>query len=52
MKRRSKAGGALLKGRRGKASKPEGANPLKTAPRSKSSPSLEQADVGGLADDT
>ena len=38
MKRRSKAGGEPIKGRRRKAAKPERRNAPKTALRSKSSP--------------
>ena len=48
MKRRSKAGGAPIKGRRRKAPKPERRNAPKTAPRSKSSPSSEDTVVARL----
>ena len=48
MKRRSKAGSALIKGRRRKAPKPERRNGPKTAPRSKSSPSSEDTAVARL----
>ena len=48
MKRRSKAGGALTKGRRRKVPKPERRNAPKTAARSKSSPSSEDTVVARL----
>ena len=48
MKRRSKAGGAPIKGRRRKASKPERRNAQKTAPRSKSSPTSKDTVVARL----
>ena len=48
MKRRSKAGGEPIKGRRRKAPKPERRNAPKTAPRSKSSPSSEDTVVARL----
>jgi GAF domain-containing protein/class 3 adenylate cyclase len=48
MKRRSRAGGELTKGRRRKAHKPERRNAPKTAPRSKSSPSSEDTVVARL----
>jgi hypothetical protein len=48
MKRRSKAGDALIKGRRRKAPKPKRRNAPKTAPRSKSSPSGEDTVVARL----
>ena len=48
MKRRSKAGGAPLKGRRRKAPQPERHNEPKTALRSKSSPSSEDTLVARL----
>ena len=48
MKRRSKAGGAPIKGRRRKPPKPEHDNAPKTAPRSKSSPSSQDTLVARL----
>jgi class 3 adenylate cyclase len=48
MKRRSRAGGAPIKGRRRKAPKPERRNAPKTAPRSKSSPSSKDTVVARL----
>jgi GAF domain-containing protein len=48
MKRRSRAGGKLAKGRRRKAPKPERRNVPKTAPSSESSPSREDTVVARL----
>jgi GAF domain-containing protein len=48
MKRRSRAAGKPIKGRRGKAPKPERSNAPKTGPRSKSSPSGGDAVVARL----
>jgi GAF domain-containing protein len=51
MKRRSKAGGAPIKGRRRKASKPERRNAQKTAPHSKSSPTSKDTVVARLTNE-
>ena len=48
MKRRSKAGGELIKGRRRKAPKPERRNAPKAVPRSNSSPTTEKTEVARL----
>jgi GAF domain-containing protein len=48
MKRRSKAGGEPIKGRRRKASEPKRRNAPKTVPRSKASPPGEQTEVARL----
>ena len=48
MKRRSKAGGEPIKGRRRKAPEPERRNAPKTVPRSKASPPGEQTEVARL----
>ena len=48
MKRRSKAGGELTKGRRRAAPKPERRNAPKAVPRSNSSPSSEETVVARL----
>ena len=45
MKRRSKAGGAAIKGRRRKTPEPKRSNAPKTVPRSKASPPGEQTVV-------
>ena len=48
MKRRSKAGGKLTKGRRRKTPEPKGRDAPKAVPRSKSSPPGEQTEVARL----
>ena len=48
MKRRSKAGGELIKGRRRKASKPKRRNAPKAVGRSNSSPTTEKTEVAQL----